>query len=157
MSGVSRPGFRCAHEQPPEIAVFVVRGREPEVLLLRRAPAEGAYWHVVAGRIEPGETAAAAAERELLEETGLVADMDRPLCVTERATIDGLPAGSGVGFELDVSCFVVRVGKHWEPTLNEEHDAFRWLSVPAALEALIWPGTAYALKMLVPSASSPIS
>src|SRR5947208_5887280 len=42
------------------------------VLLIRqyRHPAKQALWELVAGSIEPGETALAAAERELLEETG---------------------------------------------------------------------------------------
>jgi 8-oxo-dGTP pyrophosphatase MutT (NUDIX family) len=44
-----------------------------EVLIVHRSAEQGGYWHVVAGRVEPGETATEAAERELREETGLVA------------------------------------------------------------------------------------
>ena len=51
-----------------EVLVFVNRGDEALVLL--RAP-DDPYWHVVAGGVEEGETSAAAAVRELREETGL--------------------------------------------------------------------------------------
>ncbi len=67
-----------------EIAVFVTR-RDGEVLLLRRAESDGGYWHVVAGAIEGGESALSAAERELREETGLVARLERCAEVMERA------------------------------------------------------------------------
>ncbi|MDF2708868.1 MAG: hydrolase [Nonomuraea muscovyensis] len=42
------------------------------ILLVRRGHAPGAgLWSVPGGRVEPGETDAAAVEREVLEETGL--------------------------------------------------------------------------------------
>jgi 8-oxo-dGTP pyrophosphatase MutT (NUDIX family) len=60
---------------PPEVAVFVVRDQDGYVLLLHRVPADGGYWHIVAGRIDDGEIPEEAAARELREETGLVADV----------------------------------------------------------------------------------
>ena len=50
-------------------------GRVPRVLLIRqyRYPANQHLWEFSAGRIDEGETALAAAKRELLEETGFVA------------------------------------------------------------------------------------
>ena len=56
----------------PMVGVGVVVLRGDEVLLVRRAkaPAAGA-WSVPGGAQELGETAEAAARRELLEETGL--------------------------------------------------------------------------------------
>ena len=50
--------------------------RGDSVLLIRRGkpPREG-QWSIPGGRIEPGETAAAAALRELKEETGVEAEL----------------------------------------------------------------------------------
>lgn len=60
----------------PVPAVGVVCLRGDEVLLIRRgkAPREG-EWSLPGGRIEWGETAAAAAMRELTEETGVRAEL----------------------------------------------------------------------------------
>ena len=66
-----------------EIAVFVTRKSAAEVLILHRSAVQGGYWHVVAGGVEPGETATAAAERELREETGLVANAEAGVEVVE--------------------------------------------------------------------------
>jgi ADP-ribose pyrophosphatase YjhB (NUDIX family) len=55
-----------------ECAGAVVRDESGRLLLIRRghAPSLG-LWSLPGGRIEPGETAAAAAAREVKEETGL--------------------------------------------------------------------------------------
>ncbi len=50
------------------------------VLLVRRGrPPHAGRWAVPAGRVEPGERARAAAEREVREETGLRVTCGRPL------------------------------------------------------------------------------
>jgi dATP pyrophosphohydrolase len=59
----------------PESVLVVVHTRDGSVLLLRRLePAD--WWQSVTGSLEQGETALAAARRELREETGLAADAD---------------------------------------------------------------------------------
>ena len=57
---------------------ILVRDDHGQILLLRfRDPVGGAEkWEPPGGGIEPGETAAAAAARELLEETGLTLPLD---------------------------------------------------------------------------------
>ena len=62
----------------PAVSVAVVRG--DTVLLVRRArpPSQGLYAYN-GGKVEPGETLAQAAARELEEETGLEASGYRPL------------------------------------------------------------------------------
>lgn len=57
---------------PVECAGAIVRDDAGRLLLVRRGrpPALG-HWSVPGGRIEPGENAAAAAVREVREETGL--------------------------------------------------------------------------------------
>ena len=62
----------------PAVSVAVVRGST--VLLVKRArpPSQGVF-AFPGGKVEPGETLAEAAARELLEETGLRARDYRPL------------------------------------------------------------------------------
>jgi lipoyl(octanoyl) transferase len=137
--------------RPEEAFVFVRRGSE--FLVLHRSPEQGAYWHGVAGALEDGETAAEAAARELLEETTLAA---RPVAVGEPYTypvteeperVPLFPAGTR---EIVVTSFVVDAPPGWEPTLDWEHDGYRWCSPSAARALLRWPEPAALLARLAP-------
>ena len=119
--------------------VFVVVRRGEEFLILHRSPPHGAYWHCVAGGIEPGETSAEAAARELLEETGLEAS----LLELERTWVYDLEAWEpryepGTS-SVTVECFLAEAPDRWEPTLDWEHDDYRWCDAMAAVELLHWP------------------
>jgi len=82
----------------PAVSVAVVRGST--VLLVKRArpPSQGLY-AFPGGKVEPGETLAQAAARELLEETGLHADGYRPL---REIHIDGSGENHPVDYLLTV-------------------------------------------------------
>jgi lipoyl(octanoyl) transferase len=56
--------------QTVSVAVTRAAAGGQEVLLLKRTPARGGFWQLVTGRCEEGETASAAAAREVAEETG---------------------------------------------------------------------------------------
>ncbi len=73
----------------PELAVSTILQRGDTVLLVLRAnaPAKNLY-AFPGGRVEPGETLEAAAERELLEETGLVGSNLRQFAVYDLPTRD---------------------------------------------------------------------
>ena len=58
-----------SHKRPESVLVLVCT-RAGEILLLERSRPRG-FWQSVTGSLEWGETAAAAAARELFEETGL--------------------------------------------------------------------------------------
>jgi dihydroneopterin triphosphate diphosphatase len=107
-----------------EVIVFVRRG--DELLVVHRSPENGAYWHSIAGGVEDGETDTDAAVRELREETGLHAHVEalhRPF------------EYSG----MHVEAFVAHAPAGWEPTLDWEHDEYRWCTRQEAVELLYWP------------------
>jgi 8-oxo-dGTP pyrophosphatase MutT (NUDIX family) len=106
---------------PHEALIGVVR--DGEILVLYRTDG---FWHLVAGGLETGETAADAAARELWEETGLVAE-PRPQCWS--FTYD----------DIRVDVFAVDAAPGWEPTLNEEHTEYRWARLDEALALLHYP------------------
>ena len=66
----------------PQPAVGAVVFRNGRVLLVKRgnAPAQG-MWAIPGGRVHLGETLTAAAEREVLEETGVVIQAGDPVFV----------------------------------------------------------------------------
>ena len=143
-----------------EVAVFVTRTAGSEVLIVHRSPEQGGYWHVVAGGVEPGETVAEAAERELREETGLSAKPAAGVEVCEY--VDPLteePANRRNQYdpsvaEVEVTCFHVTAPDEWEPRLDWEHDDHRWCAPREAFALLRWPATARALRtLLMPEAS----
>jgi len=73
----------CKAEYPhcPKVAVGAVVFNEGRVLLVRRgkAPSKG-LWAIPGGSVELGESLQEAAEREILEEAGIVVSAREPVC-----------------------------------------------------------------------------
>ena len=140
-----------------EVAIFVTRRRRTQVLIVHRSPIQGSYWHVVAGGVEPGETAEEAAARELTEETGLDATPVAPRQVVEYAyPLSEEPAGRRATYdpsvaEVTVTCFVADAPDDWEPQLDWEHDDHRWCTPDDACARFRWPETAESLRTLLDS------
>jgi ADP-ribose pyrophosphatase YjhB (NUDIX family) len=82
----------------PAVSVAVVRGGTVLLVKRGRAPSQGLYAYP-GGKVEPGEELAAAAARELLEETGLEATGYRPL---RDIHIDGSGENHAVDYLLTV-------------------------------------------------------
>lgn len=116
-----------------------------ETVLLRRSAAvrcTGA-WESVHGHLEPGESAVAAAERELAEETGLVAVR---LYNLSRAEFFYLHRTDEVAL---IPAFAAVVDPGAIIGLSREHDAYRWVGIDEALTVLAWPRERRALADLV--------
>jgi dATP pyrophosphohydrolase len=126
-----------------EVLIHVRRG--DEFLVAHRSPDGGAFWHAISGRVEPGEEWEEAARRELCEETGLGVDALEVLGEFSYTPEDG----SGTPGEVHtVHAFLVEVAPNWEPSLNDEHDDYRWCSRDDAMELLFWPEPAALLRSL---------
>ncbi len=109
-----------------------------------RTPMRGT-WQPVMGHIEPGERALDTAVRELHEELGLAPAAQALLGLYQLeqtypyflAEIDQIVLSPR---------FAAEVAPFWEPTLNAEHDAARWVAPADVESAFMWPGQIAALR-----------
>jgi lipoyl(octanoyl) transferase len=130
--------------------IVVVVRRQGELLIVRRASERLGYWSLVAGGLEPEETPRAAAQRELLEETGLKAEVRELPVALSYSVLDDPPAiraRYAPGVEtVTVHAFVADAPAGWEPTLDAEHDIHRWCSLDDAVELMAYETTRAALR-----------
>ena len=139
-----REVFECEVSPAPEPArtvVVVVTRADGQVLLLERTAERGGFWQPVTGRVEPGESPAAAARRELLEETGLEGQPE-PL---------GYEHVFALGDQQPVelireSAFTFRSenAARFDPA---EHRALEWLSPPEAASRVPHAGLRRAIQL----------
>jgi dihydroneopterin triphosphate diphosphatase len=128
-----------------EVCVFRFRRDRPEYLLLRRSSLDPLYpnlWQLISGGIREGETAVAAARRELSEETGLI-----PVyfwIVPHMSTFYD-PSHDRTHIS---PLFATQVSPDLEPKLSDEHQACAWLSVGDARTRLVWPGQRRGLEIV---------
>jgi 8-oxo-dGTP pyrophosphatase MutT (NUDIX family) len=118
----TRDGLDVSSERPHGVMVVVYRDTDSgtEVLLLHRAglPNSGDWaWTPPSGARFPGEELAACSERELREETGIVANV-MPVLVDE----------------VEWALFAARIGPGLNLRLNEEHDELEWVPANEAIE-----------------------
>lgn len=133
------------------VDVYVIRTTSAgnQLLLLRRArqPLSG-QWHPIMGHVEAGERAMDSALRELHEEIAL-----EPAHITDWFQLEQtFPFFLADRDEVHLSPrFMVLTGAAFEPTLNNEHDAHRWVDLEDANNQLLWPGQRHALREIVTS------
>jgi lipoyl(octanoyl) transferase len=112
---------------PLAIAKVIAHDGERVILLHRRS---GDFWQPVTGRVEPGESLAAAARRELREETALDGEVE-PLDLRQSFLV-------GTTF-VDETTFSSRVDSSMPVRIDEEeHDAHSWLPFDEALLKIHW-------------------
>ncbi len=122
----------------PESVLVVVYTRDGDFLVLERvSPAE--FWQSVTGTLRWGESTAAAATREVCEETGIDSAAIRDAGRSHSFPI--LPAwrdryAPGVDENLEHLCYL-ELQVRPEIRLNPaEHVAFRWLTLEDAISQL---------------------
>ena len=125
------------------VDLYVLRGTSAalECLVLRRAAGGRCpgSWETVHGHIEPEETPAAAARRELEEVTGLVAERLYNLSRVEtfyQHRLDEVAL---------VPVFAAFVAVASAVRTGPEHDRFEWLPPAEARRRFAWPREARAL------------
>jgi 8-oxo-dGTP diphosphatase len=130
----------AAHERRPVAAVGVICLRGDDVLLVQRdsAPMAG-HWSIPGGRIEWGESAKAAALRELKEETGCNAALVGLVDV-----VDALFGRRQAGDEIWGHYVLIDYAARWtagEPAAADDARDARFFA-PAEVAALdLWPET----------------
>jgi 8-oxo-dGTP diphosphatase len=119
------------YPERPIVGVLAVVLRGDKALVVRRAnPPMAGRWGFPGGVLELGETVAAGAMRELLEETGVVAEPIAPLTVID--TIDRDDQGR-VRFHYTL----VAVRGEWvsgEGAAGDDADEVAWLSCTDIIE-----------------------
>ena len=139
---------------PFSVHVFLVRvvGDERSYLLFHRnaRPELGlpAFWQVVSGALEPGESLADAALREVREETGLTL-----ASVTDTGFCHRYPVRpewrKWYGEEPEVieeHVFYALVEPSAEPVLSTEHKSWRWCSLEEANHLLTFGANSMCLQ-----------
>ena len=124
----------------PEVCVGAVVLRDDRLLLVRRGhgPAVG-QWSLPGGRVEWGETLAAAVVREVAEETGLEATCDGFADWVERI---------GDDYHYVIADFWVTVDRAGPPVAGDDAAEARWVPLTGLGELHLTSGLADFLRRL---------
>jgi ADP-ribose pyrophosphatase YjhB (NUDIX family) len=116
----------------------IVRDRDGRILVVRRGRPPGErLWSIPGGRVEAGETDAEAVVREVLEETGLVVDVE------EQAGSAILPAlQPGDRYQVTDYFAHVRAGESMHPIPGDDAFEARWVTASEFLTLDLTPGLA---------------
>lgn len=153
-----------------DVHVFRLRPSQPHSVeflqLLRASDPLGSTWQPIMGHAEPREHGAATALRELREEADLTPRDPAFLGFWALEQVHPYYIAA-------INCvvlsprFVVQAAPAWEPTLNIEHSAHRWVIAPrsvadteqlrAAEDLFMWPGQKRAIEEILHEIVRPAS
>ncbi len=138
----------------PERLAGAAFGGDLEILLLRRSPGRilPGLWQCVSGRLEPGETVAAGALRELREETGIGPEQIAGFYDLDQVNQFHEPS---VGAVVTGVIFAVWIPAAVAPILSYEHDAMRWVSPSEALQLVVWPAYRESIRRIAENLVDP--
>lgn len=121
----------------PESVLVVIYTAAAEVLLLQRVDVPS-FWQSVTGSLDVGETPQIAAQREVAEETGLIADQRLTDCHDSHRFVIQPPWRARYAPEVTHNVehvFALKLAQPQPIMLNpKEHQAFCWLPKSQALE-----------------------
>lgn len=138
--------FRLTDEAAPESVQFLQLKRS-------RPPLSGS-WQPVMGHIEEGETGVKAARRELAEEVGLRAGDQHVLGFWALEQVHPYFLAEVDAVMLSPR-FALQVAPSFEPSLDDEHDAFRWVERDDVGASFVWPGQRAAIREILDSLLDP--
>jgi lipoyl(octanoyl) transferase len=144
-AGVFGQPLEWAPEPAHTVAVAVVReSPRRQVLLLKRRPEKGGFWQIVTGRVEPGESPAQAAAREVREETGQALEIRALGYEHAFAFGEKLPPAL-----MRETAFAARWPGGDVRLSGAEHEAHRWADPEEALAALPFHGLREATRRIL--------
>jgi dATP pyrophosphohydrolase len=139
---------------PNAVAVYVFRRVESgleflQILRSAKTRTHQQSWQTVYGGIEPNETAVQAALRELREETGL-----KPQAMFQVEYLESFYFQHSDSLTF-MPVFGVEVPRDAAITLNDEHEASRWIPESQINASFMWRTQREALRILLEGMHSP--
>lgn len=127
------------HIHSAGIITYTIDNNTILYLLLRYT---AGHWDLPKGKIEPGETREEAALRELMEETGLTAELDNDF----EETISYIFTDYDKHLAQKNAYFFIGRTTNTQINLSDEHTDFKWLPYKDALKQLTYDNARTLLK-----------